>query len=100
MADAQLKPEGNRLTIDNCHKLQEQFQSRSKAGAQSVTIDLSGIEFIDSSGLGALISIYKAASKKAPGRKADVILANPSEFVLRILDLTKTRSVFSIRDAA
>ena len=58
----------------------------------AVVIDVSGVDFIDSSGLRSLLS----ASRRARERDADVVLRAPSIGVLRLLDLTGTTDQFRI----
>jgi anti-anti-sigma factor len=57
-----------------------------------IIVDLAGLEFIDSSGLAALIRIRRQA-RDAGG---DVLLAAPQHQVLRVLALTRMLDDFSI----
>lgn len=55
-----------------------------------VVIDLSGVDYVDSSGLGALVSVYVAA-----GRANCVLeLANPKQRVRDMFKLTRVSSIF------
>ena len=63
-----------------------------KNGHRNIDIDLSRTVFIDSCGLGALISLQKTAAK-AEGR---VRLLNPQPSVQQILDLTRMERIFDI----
>jgi anti-sigma B factor antagonist len=65
------------------------------ARSESLYLDLSGVTFIDSSALNALITIRNAAS-------APVVLIAPSRPVLRLLQLTALDEAFVIeaRDSA
>lgn len=51
---------------------------------QAVTIDLSGVSFIDSSGLRVLVR----ADKRQSGGGGSLTIANPSEPVARLLQIT------------
>jgi anti-sigma B factor antagonist len=63
-------------------------------GATAVVVDLSGVTFFDSTGLGALI-----ASRNACGEsKVPMSLRAPSPQVRRILDLTATTPLFPLAD--
>jgi anti-sigma B factor antagonist len=62
------------------------------ADQREIIIDLTGLEFIDSSGLAALVR----ARKQARHAGGDVLLAAPQRQVLRFLSLTRLVSVFSI----
>lgn len=60
--------------------------------APHVTVDLSNVEFVDSSGLAALVS----AMKRAREQGGDLVLANPSDPVTVILELTRLDAAFDI----
>jgi anti-sigma B factor antagonist len=55
-----------------------------RAGIHLVVLDMSGVEFIDSSGLGALVTL----DNEATGRGARFLVRDPSARVERILALT------------
>jgi anti-sigma B factor antagonist len=57
-----------------------------------IIVDLAGLEFIDSSGLAALIRV-RTQARQAGG---DVLLAAPQHQVLRVLALTRMLDDFSI----
>ena len=56
-------------------------------------VDLSAIRYIDSSGIGVLLTIYNEVGNRVDG---DFILINPSEQVIKLLNITKLNTVFSI----
>lgn len=56
-----------------------------------VVIDLAAVDYIDSSGIGALVSLRK----RLPGDSA-LRLADPSDFVLKILQITGLDRVFVV----
>ena len=58
----------------------------------NIIVDLTGLEFIDSSGLAALVRVRKHA-RHAGG---DLLLACPQQQVLRLLTLTRLIDVFSV----
>jgi anti-sigma B factor antagonist len=60
--------------------------------ARQVVVDLEGLEFMDSSGLAALVRARKHA-RQAGG---DLLLAAPQQQILRVLDLTRLTEVFSV----
>lgn len=59
----------------------------------TIVLDLSGVTFIDSSGLRALV----AAHKRAQAGGGELVVAGPSEPVLRLLGLTGLDQVLAIR---
>ena len=64
----------------------------TSAPGSTVTVDLSDVSFLDSTGLGALVSAKKAAS--ATG--GDVALRGVPTRIMRILEITSLTQVFTI----
>jgi anti-sigma B factor antagonist len=62
------------------------------ARARELIVDLAGLEFIDSSGLAALV----LARKQARQAGGDLLLAAPQAQVLRVLAITRLAGVFAI----
>jgi anti-sigma B factor antagonist len=62
------------------------------AREREIIVDLTGLEFIDSSGLAALVRVREQA-RRAGG---DLLLAAPQRQVLRLLTLTRLVDVFSV----
>jgi len=58
-------------------------------------VDMSGVEFCDSTGLGVLLS----ALKQARGNGGELELAAPQPAVRRILEITGLDEVFTVHDA-
>jgi anti-anti-sigma factor len=56
-----------------------------------VVVDLSRVDFMDSSGLQALLG----ARRNASGR-VDLVLRNPSSAIVRLLELTSLTELFAI----
>lgn len=92
---AVLKLEG-KLNMVAASQLRQEVQSAVTAGNNKVAIDLTAVDFIDSSGLGALINGLKSA-RQAGG---DLRIANPCEQVQLVLELTNVNRVLkSYEDA-
>ena len=72
--------------------LEQAILLREEAGP--VTVDLSGVDFIDSSGLRSLLG----ASRRARDRGQDLVLRSPSAGVARLLALTGTTELFRVVD--
>ncbi len=85
---AVLQVEG-RLNMVSAPQFRDVIHSTVAEGHTRLTIDLSGVEFIDSSGLGALISGLKSA-RQAGG---DLRIASPTEQVKLVLQLTNMERV-------
>jgi anti-sigma B factor antagonist len=64
-------------------------------GAGHIVLEFAGVEFIDSSGLGVLVSIYK----ELPPRARRLCLVTVRPLVLRVLTLTSVDSLVGIYDS-
>jgi anti-sigma B factor antagonist len=62
----------------------------------AVVLDLSGVSFIDSTGIGALVEIGHAAADDSDNDAGGLILRNPSPRVIRILDISGLRDAWPI----
>jgi anti-sigma B factor antagonist len=60
-------------------------------GQQLIVLDLSEVDFVDSSGLGAIV-----ASLKMLGGKGDLVIAGASDKVMSLFKLTRMDRVFQI----
>lgn len=85
-----------RLNMVAAPALRKQLHGIVDAGSSRVVVDLSGTEFIDSSGLGALISGLKVA-RQAGG---DLRIAAPTHQVCTVLELTNLNRVLRAYDSA
>ncbi|AYJ50685.1 STAS domain-containing protein [Rhodococcus sp. P1Y] len=83
-----LAPQG-RLNMVAAPTLRAQLHGLVEGGNSRIVVDLSETEFIDSSGLGALVSGLKAA-RQAGG---DLRIATPSQQVETVLELTNLNRV-------
>ena len=63
-----------------------------KPGHEEVCIDLSKTRFIDSSGLGVLLTL----NKNLRARGASLKLINPSSAVCQLIELTRLHRVFEM----
>ena len=70
----------------------EQFAQTVADGHRKIVVDLSGVTFVDSSGLGALVAGLKSA-RQASG---DLRIAAPPEQTVAVLKLTSLDRVFRI----
>lgn len=64
----------------------------SLGSADQLDIDMSGVTFIDSSGLGALVSIRNAADEA--GLTISLVIDSPT--IIRLFELTGLRDSFTI----
>jgi anti-sigma B factor antagonist len=66
--------------------LGKELQTRNR-----IILDLSSVSYIDSTGLGVLVSALKEAIRK----EGDIRLINPSDQVRMLLEMTRVDTVFS-----
>jgi anti-anti-sigma factor len=87
-----LVPSG-RLTVVTAPQLRTTVADRISAGDRIIVVDLSGTDFVDSSGLGALVSCLKSA-RQAGG---DLRLVAPTEQVSMVLRMTNLDRILQPR---
>jgi len=86
-----------KLSADTSDFVRDEVRAAVAPGVKAIEIDLSETDFVDSCGLGALISIYKFANRRHAA--IPVCLLNPSSSVQQILELTRLHRIFEIRAA-
>jgi anti-sigma B factor antagonist len=62
------------------------------SGKKQVILNLSGVSYVDSSGLGQLVGIYATAAS----RGGDIKLLNLNERVYNLMQITKLYTIFEI----
>ena len=80
------------LSAANANAFRDQVRGSLADRLKNIDIDLSQTMFLDSCGLGALISLHKTACT----RSGAVRLLNPTPPVQQILELTRLHRVFEI----
>lgn len=89
-----LKPVGE-IDAYTAPLLREGVLQATSDGATAVVVDLRETGFIDSTGLGVLITGLK--SMKSRGGSFEIVCSDPS--ILKILDLTGLSKVFEIHES-
>ena len=84
------------LIVGNRHELKELIAARLSEGARRFVVDFSRTGYIDSSGLGALVTI----SKQVREQGGDIRLAGLNEDLRALFELTKLDTLFAITDTA
>jgi anti-sigma B factor antagonist len=87
---------GGELDAHTAPRLKEELAYVIESGAHQLIIDLEGLEFLDSTGLGALLSALKRA--RAHDGSVDIICTQIR--ILRIFKITGLDRVFDIYDSA
>ena len=90
---AVLQVEGQ-LIVGNRQELKELVQAALDRGERRILIDFSRTGYIDSSGLGALVSI----SKRIREAGGELRLSGLNEDLRSLFELTKLETLFSIAD--
>lgn len=86
-------PRGPRLDAEIAGELRAQLLQLIDRGARKLVIDLPAVDFIDSSGLGALVSALKRLRQTDPA--ADIRLAHVQAPVRAVLEIIRLHRVFS-----
>lgn len=84
-----------RLDASRAPLFKEEIAARIERGYSQIVLDLSSVEFIDSSGLGAIVSCLKRL-----GPRGNLSVAGASGAVAKLFALTRMDRVFSLHDTA
>ena len=74
--------------------LSETIRELTKKGQKKILLNLAGVTYVDSSGVGQLVGALTTARNQA----ADIKLLKPSVHVLDLLKTTKLHGVFDIQE--
>ncbi len=80
------------LGASNSNLFRDQVRAMLTDAHRYIEVDLSQTNFVDSCGLGALISLHKTTCS----RNGQVRLLNPTPPVQQILELTRMHRIFEI----
>ena len=92
--DLIIRVQGDRIDAAGAVPFKDQILQLAEGGTGRVVLDLSQVDFLDSSGLGALVAIRRMLG----GRALDLL--SPTPPVVRVLRLTRMDMVFAIHPAA
>jgi anti-sigma B factor antagonist len=82
------------LIVGNRHELKDMIQAALDRGERKLLVDFSRTGYIDSSGLGALVSI----SKRIREATGELRLAGLNEDIRSLFELTKLDTLFTITE--
>lgn len=82
------------IDMDRRSELRDIVMGFRRSTATNACIDLQATSFMDSSGVGTLVSLHKTATS----RGGHVTLARPPEVVRRVLEVTALEPLFQILD--
>ena len=86
-----VKPMDRRIDASSAAAFKALLNDRIQGGQQRIVLNLSEVDFIDSTGLGAIVS-----SLKSMGEFGDLVISNPRETVMSLFRLTRMNRVFNI----
>lgn len=86
--------EGPRLDASSAEDFKDALKEMIDRGERRLILDFTRVQFMDSSGLGAIVG-----SLKYMGSSGTIEIACPSDTIMKILKLTRMNKVFTIHDA-
>lgn len=90
-----LSPQGKIVIGDEVGALREKIKEVLEAGTRNVLINMAGVTYIDSTGVGALVGSFTSIRNQGGQMK----LANLGQRVRDILLVTKLLTVFDVYDS-
>ncbi|HLC16903.1 MAG TPA: STAS domain-containing protein [Thermodesulfovibrionia bacterium] len=100
--DVEARKEGSVLVVKSLNKrldahiameFKQKMSDYISRGNDLIVLDISEVEFIDSSGLGAIVSALKLL-----GGNGDLVIAGTRDSVMRMFKLTRMNKVFNMFD--
>ncbi len=86
-----IKPLERRIDAASATGFKNTLGAWIQKGEKLIVLDLSEVDFIDSTGLGAIVSVLKSL-----GDEGELIICNPRETVMSLFRLTRMNRVFQI----
>ena len=83
-----------KITLEDSGQLKDKVTSILEQGQKRIVLDLGGVNYIDSSGLGEMVSCHTTASRQ----NASIKLANLGTRSKDLLVMTKLIMVFDVHD--
>lgn len=83
-----------RVDSNTSPELEKALEERMQGGRYNLVLDLSGVTYMSSAGLRALVSALRSCKKK----NGNVVIATPSERVAEVLSLAGLDALFTSYD--
>lgn len=90
-----VQPSEKRLDASRAPVFKNEMRELIGQGHTNIVIDLSGVDFVDSSGLGAIVSCLKQM-----GPQGNLAISGAAGAVSRLFALTRMDRVFSLHETA
>ena len=81
-----------RITMEESDKLREEVQRLTNAGHNKIILDLTHVDYVDSTGLGGMVICYTTIKKMDGALK----LVNPNKRNIEMLALTRLHTIFEV----
>jgi len=81
-----------RVDSSNYDQLDKQLEDLMSAGRHSLVMEMSGVEYISSAGLRALVGAYRTCRRHG----GTLVISNPSKRVAEVLDLAGLDTLFQV----
>jgi len=81
-----------KFDVSNMQEIKKEIQERLKRNLKDVSVNLSSVEFIDSSGLSVLIAIFKQLKSV----DKELTLCGLQEQPMELLEITQLHKVFTL----
>lgn len=100
--DIQVESQGERrivhiagkVTYEHCAGLQLRLDQMLAEGARDVVLDFKEVPFIDSSGIGEILRLYKLVRE----RRGELVLANPNQKLRTLFAMYRFEKFMKIRE--
>jgi len=89
-----VNPLESRLDAKMAVGFKDKMTSLIKEGNSQMVLNLSKVDFVDSSGLGAIVSVLKLM-----GREGQLVISGAQEKVMSMFKLTRMNRVFKVFDS-
>ncbi|MEW6535870.1 MAG: STAS domain-containing protein [Candidatus Auribacterota bacterium] len=83
-----------KINLECSTQLKQEIKEGYESGAKKVYLDFEHVDYMDTSGLGSLISILKQARKN----EVELVIVKPSGFIKGLFRLTKMDRIFTIQE--
>jgi anti-sigma B factor antagonist len=83
-----------RLDASSARDVKEKVGSLSRENRINLVMDMAGVDFIDSSGLGSLVSVLRTVNKLG----GDIKISALQDQVRAVFELTRLHRIFAIYD--
>lgn len=93
-ADRRIVQINGKITFEHCPTLQSHLDRVIDEGVREVVVDFKGVPFIDSSGIGEILRLFKLVSK----RKGRLVLINPNPKLHNLFTMYRFENFMEIRN--